>query len=87
MDLVKSADVSPQLAAKYEREAGRFWHLFYLRNQDRFFKDRHYFEAEFPQLLAARCVLEVGKQRRSGQGIPAQASVHAMHPQADASGI
>lgn len=87
MDLVKSADVSPQLAAKYEREAGRFWHLFYLRNQDRFFKDRHYFEAEFPQLLAARCVLEVGARRRGGRGAPAQAAVYELHSQAAASGL
>ena len=101
-------------AAKYESEAGRYWDLFYKRNevrgraakvagvclvgswclgtcglqadgllpdlprsffrpvpftlvipasiyiQDRFFKDRHYFGREWPQLLSAQHVLEVG---------------------------
>lgn len=44
---------------KYEREAGRYWDLFYRRNENRFFKDRHWFESEFPQLLRASTVLEV----------------------------
>ena len=47
-------------AAKYEAEAGNFWDLFYRRNLTRFFKDRHWFAREFPQLLGARTVLEVG---------------------------
>ena len=46
-------------ADKYEREAGRYWDLFYRRNEDRFFKDRHYFDREFPELLTAKTVLEV----------------------------
>lgn len=48
-------------AAKYEREAGRYWDLFYQRNETKFFRDRHYFGREFPQLLAAQTVLEVGR--------------------------
>lgn len=47
-------------AAKYAGEASRYWDLFYRRNETRFFKDRHYFAAEFPQLLTARSVFEVG---------------------------
>lgn len=35
--------------------------LFYRRNLDRFFKDRHYFDREFPELLKAGTVLEVGR--------------------------
>jgi len=27
---------------KYEEEAGKYWDMFYKRNDDRFFKDRHY---------------------------------------------
>ncbi|KAL4436878.1 hypothetical protein ABPG75_004017 [Micractinium tetrahymenae] len=60
MDLLKAPDVPPQLAARYAGEASRFWDLFYRRNETRFFKDRHYFAAEFPQLLTAGSVLEVG---------------------------
>ena len=55
-------------AAKYEAEAGRFWDLFYRRNLTRFFKDRHWFAREFPQLLGARTVLEVGGGRRCSAG-------------------
>eukprot|EP00882_Tetradesmus_deserticola_P023439 GHRQ01025505.1.p1 GENE.GHRQ01025505.1~~GHRQ01025505.1.p1 ORF type:complete len:293 (+),score=136.66 GHRQ01025505.1:102-980(+) len=56
------ADKVPQhLAAKYEAEAGHFWELFYQRNADKFFKDRHYFDKEWPQLLQGQLtVLEVG---------------------------
>lgn len=46
---------------KYENEAGRYWDGFYRRNADRFFKDRHYFHKEFPQLLEGNLnILEVG---------------------------
>eukprot|EP00887_Chlorella_sp_A99_P007498 scaffold2.g7498.t1 len=81
MDLFKEPDVPSHVAARLEEEAGRLWDLFYQRNADRFFKDRHYFAclhfatdgstnntastspqpaAEFPELLAAATVLEVG---------------------------
>ncbi|PSC75016.1 S-adenosyl-L-methionine-dependent methyltransferases superfamily [Micractinium conductrix] len=60
MELYKDVNVPPELAAKYESEAGRYWDLFYKRNEDRFFKDRHYFGREWPQLLSAQHVLEVG---------------------------
>jgi hypothetical protein len=62
MDLAKSADVPAELAAQYETNAGHYWHLFYNRNADRFFRDRHWFANEFPQLLTARIVLEVRPQ-------------------------
>lgn len=47
-------------AAKYEDDAGRYWDLFYKRNSDKFFKDRHYFDKEWPQLTQGQItVLEV----------------------------
>lgn len=50
----------PAHADKYENNAGRYWDLFYKRNADKFFKDRHYFDKEFPELLQADLtVLEV----------------------------
>jgi hypothetical protein len=36
---------------KYIREAGKFWHEFYKRNKDNFYKDRHYLHVVFPELL------------------------------------
>lgn len=52
--------LSATTPAKYEEEAGRYWDLFYKRNSDKFFKDRHYFEKEWPQLTqGALTVLEV----------------------------
>lgn len=48
-------------AAKYENNAGRYWDLFYKRNADKFFKDRHYFDKEWPELTQGPLtVLEVG---------------------------
>jgi hypothetical protein len=47
-------------ADKYERDADKYWDYFYKRNEDRFFKDRHYFDREFPELFKAGTVLEVG---------------------------
>mmetsp|Transcript_27751 Transcript_27751/g.58382 ORF Transcript_27751/g.58382 Transcript_27751/m.58382 type:complete len:329 (+) Transcript_27751:195-1181(+) len=35
---------------RYEREAAKQWDLFYMRNEDRFFKDRHYLQAEWSEL-------------------------------------
>lgn len=44
-----------------EQEAAKQWDVFYRHNQGKFFKDRHYFEREFPQLLEPGItVLEVG---------------------------
>ena len=44
--------LSPFWRAKYEREAGKHWDVFYKRNQTNFFKDRHYLDAEFDILKA-----------------------------------
>ena len=40
-------------AALYERDSERSWDLFYRRNGDRFFHDRHYLHAAFPRLVHA----------------------------------
>ncbi|KAG0559842.1 hypothetical protein KC19_10G133200 [Ceratodon purpureus] len=67
----KSDCVSPYLRDKYEREAGKNWDLFYKRNADRFFKDRHYLDKEWGEYIGGminknepsgskRVILEVG---------------------------
>jgi methyltransferase-like protein 6 len=35
---------------KYINETGRYWHEFYKRNKDHFYKDRHYLHVVFPEL-------------------------------------
>ncbi|KAJ6994647.1 hypothetical protein NC653_017452 [Populus alba x Populus x berolinensis] len=50
-------------AEKYERDAKKYWDVFYKRHQDKFFKDRHYLDKEWGQYFAGeerRVVLEVG---------------------------
>ena len=36
---------------QYENKAGSYWHKFYKRNADHFYKDRHYLHIVFPELL------------------------------------
>ncbi|PRW58059.1 Methyltransferase 6 [Chlorella sorokiniana] len=60
MDLCKPATVPRSQAAKYEQQGARYWDLFYKRNFTNFFKDRHWLAREFPALLDAAAVLEVG---------------------------
>uniref|UniRef100_A0A182P318 tRNA N(3)-methylcytidine methyltransferase n=1 Tax=Anopheles epiroticus TaxID=199890 RepID=A0A182P318_9DIPT len=44
--------VTPFQALKLEQEARKHWDLFYKRNENRFFKDRHWTTREFSELLA-----------------------------------
>eukprot|EP00258_Populus_trichocarpa_P042347 XP_024458366.1 uncharacterized protein LOC7470683 isoform X2 [Populus trichocarpa] len=55
--------VTPFWKEKYERDAKKYWDVFYKRHQDKFFKDRHYLDKEWGQYFAGkerRVVLEVG---------------------------
>ncbi|XP_050364256.1 uncharacterized protein LOC126782943 [Argentina anserina] len=58
-----SDTVSPFWRDKYEREAKKYWDVFYKRHQDRFFKDRHYLDKEWGQYFSGagqKVILEVG---------------------------
>jgi len=39
---------------KYQNTAGKFWHDFYKRNKQNFYKDRHYLHVVFPELVPAQ---------------------------------
>ena len=43
--------VSDYWKTQYETKAGSFWHKFYKRNADHFYKDRHYLHVVFPELM------------------------------------
>ncbi|CAN6308076.1 unnamed protein product [Urochloa humidicola] len=50
---------------KYERDARRYWDIFYKRHEDKFFKDRHYLDKEWGKYFEGQdgekmVVLEVG---------------------------
>jgi methyltransferase-like protein 6 len=46
----QSSRVSEYWVSKYEREATKYWDLFYRRHTDHFFKDRHYLANEWSVL-------------------------------------
>ncbi|CAI5762142.1 Hypothetical predicted protein [Podarcis lilfordi] len=43
--------VQPELQAKYEREASRYWNEFYKIHKNHFFRDRKWLFVEFPEIL------------------------------------
>ncbi|EEF46095.1 Actin-binding protein ABP140, putative [Ricinus communis] len=48
---------------KYERDAKKYWDIFYKKHQDKFFKDRHYLDKEWGQYFTGagrKVILEVG---------------------------
>ncbi|KAL5559467.1 hypothetical protein UlMin_035678 [Ulmus minor] len=55
--------VSPFWREKYERDAKKYWDIFYKRHQDKFFKDRHYLDKEWGHYFSGegrKTILEVG---------------------------
>eukprot|EP00955_Chlamydomonas_euryale_P065355 359211-Chlamydomonas_euryale.AAC.9 len=55
-----SHEVPESQRQHYEADAAKYWDRFYARNADRFYKDRHYFDREFPELASgAHVLLEV----------------------------
>ncbi|GMG99126.1 hypothetical protein Nepgr_000966 [Nepenthes gracilis] len=55
--------VSPYWRDKYERDAKKYWDIFYKRHKDKFFKDRHYLDKEWGHYFTGkerRVLLEVG---------------------------
>ncbi|KAK7310694.1 hypothetical protein RJT34_08361 [Clitoria ternatea] len=58
-----NSGVSPFWREKYEREAKRYWDVFYKRHKDKFFKDRHYLDKEWGEYFSGggrKVILEVG---------------------------
>ncbi|CAH8341928.1 unnamed protein product [Eruca vesicaria subsp. sativa] len=57
------AGVSPFWRDKYEKDAKKYWDIFYKHHGDRFFKDRHYLDKEWNSYFSAsgeKVILEVG---------------------------
>ncbi|PAN51639.1 hypothetical protein PAHAL_9G609000 [Panicum hallii] len=57
--------VTPFWKEKYERDARRYWDIFYKRHEDKFFKDRHYLDKEWGEYFEGQdrekmVLLEVG---------------------------
>ncbi|XP_031278923.1 uncharacterized protein LOC116137379 [Pistacia vera] len=55
--------VSSYWRDKYEREAKKYWDVFYKRHQDKFFKDRHYLDKEWGHYFTGagrKDILEIG---------------------------
>jgi len=49
---------------KLEKDAKKNWDLFYKRNADHFFKDRHWLTREFPELLQETPESKEGEKKR-----------------------
>lgn len=58
----RDTEEQKQLPEKYEKDARKYWDVFYKRHQDRFFKDRHYLDKEWGSYFSEgrKVVLEVG---------------------------
>ncbi|KRT82011.1 hypothetical protein AMK59_5469 [Oryctes borbonicus] len=70
IDLIQAQNsrlVTPFQAESLERNARKHWDIFYKRNEDKFFRDRHWTTREFKELLDSTCdsndrktLLEIG---------------------------
>lgn len=65
LDAQNSRMISEFRANQLEKDAKKYWDLFYKRNETRFFKDRHWTTREFQELLSLddskmQILLEVG---------------------------
>ena len=68
---------------KYERDARKNWDVFYKNNQDKFFKDRHYFAREFPHIFPEGSdVGGGGDDGRDGSALEASDGKDATRPPA-----
>ncbi|KAF9975712.1 hypothetical protein BGZ73_000563 [Actinomortierella ambigua] len=63
----KKDPVSEEMAKTYHENAPEYWNKFYAKNENRFFKDRHWLRIEFPELFqmveadaGEKKVLEIG---------------------------
>ncbi|XP_071917657.1 uncharacterized protein [Coffea arabica] len=58
-----NGEISPFWREKYERDAKKYWDIFYKLHQDKFFKDRHYLDKEWGYYFSGagrKVILEVG---------------------------
>lgn len=58
-----NGEISPFWREKYERDAKKYWDIFYKRHQEKFFKDRHYLDKEWGHYFSGagrKVILEVG---------------------------
>jgi len=51
---LQGATLSEHWKSQYVNRAGAYWHKFYKRNSDNFYKDRHYLHIVFPELAEQR---------------------------------
>ena len=49
--MTSSSAMSSYWKERYMSQAGMYWHEFYKRNSNKFYKDRHYLHMVFPELL------------------------------------
>ncbi|KAL3683159.1 hypothetical protein R1sor_001181 [Riccia sorocarpa] len=50
----KTPEISNFWREKYEKDARKYWDIFYKRNENRFFKDRHYLDKEWGQYFTSK---------------------------------